>query len=123
MYDRQQRLRAKSHQTPSWQDIADHYVSDKAGPPQSRAVVCDINKEMLKVGKQRAEKAGITTGGVSFNQTLCSIHVLGGQSNVDFTVIYLQVFHGSWEMQKSSRSMTISSTYTLLHSASETSPT
>uniref|UniRef100_A0A8C1QB73 2-methoxy-6-polyprenyl-1,4-benzoquinol methylase, mitochondrial n=1 Tax=Cyprinus carpio TaxID=7962 RepID=A0A8C1QB73_CYPCA len=62
MYDRQQRLRAKSHQTPSWQDIADHYVSDKAGPPQSRAVVCDINKEMLKVGKQRAEKAGITTG-------------------------------------------------------------
>ncbi|XP_016101161.1 2-methoxy-6-polyprenyl-1,4-benzoquinol methylase, mitochondrial-like [Sinocyclocheilus grahami] len=62
MYDRQQRLRAKSHQTPSWQDIADHYVSDKAGPPQSHAVVCDINKEMLKVGKQRAEKAGITTG-------------------------------------------------------------
>ncbi|NP_001004541.1 2-methoxy-6-polyprenyl-1,4-benzoquinol methylase, mitochondrial precursor [Danio rerio] len=62
MYDRQQRLRAKSQQTPSWKDIAGHYVSDEEGPPQSRAVVCDINKEMLKVGKQRAEDAGITTG-------------------------------------------------------------
>uniref|UniRef100_A0A671PQR8 Coenzyme Q5, methyltransferase n=1 Tax=Sinocyclocheilus anshuiensis TaxID=1608454 RepID=A0A671PQR8_9TELE len=62
MYDRQQWMRAKSHQAPSWQDIADRYASDEAGPPQSHAVVCDINKDMLKVGKQRAEKAGITTG-------------------------------------------------------------
>ncbi|KAG1925349.1 2-methoxy-6-polyprenyl-1,4-benzoquinol methylase, mitochondrial [Pimephales promelas] len=62
MYDRQQRLRAKSRQTPSWQDISEHYLSNDAGPPQSRAVVCDINKEMLKVGKQKAETAEITTG-------------------------------------------------------------
>lgn len=68
MYDRQQRLRAKSRQTPSWQDITGHYVSDDAGPPQSRAVVCDINKEMLKVGKQKAETAGITTGMIICNQ-------------------------------------------------------
>ncbi|XP_051551731.1 2-methoxy-6-polyprenyl-1,4-benzoquinol methylase, mitochondrial isoform X2 [Myxocyprinus asiaticus] len=62
MYDRQQRQRARSNQSPSWQDLAGHYKTDEAAPPQSRAVVCDINKEMLKVGKQRAEKAGIVTG-------------------------------------------------------------
>uniref|UniRef100_A0A672NUI9 Coenzyme Q5, methyltransferase n=2 Tax=Sinocyclocheilus grahami TaxID=75366 RepID=A0A672NUI9_SINGR len=46
MYDRQQRMRAKSHPAPSWQDIADRYASDEAGPPQSHAVVCDGNKDM-----------------------------------------------------------------------------
>ncbi|XP_051981915.1 2-methoxy-6-polyprenyl-1,4-benzoquinol methylase, mitochondrial-like [Xyrauchen texanus] len=62
MYDRQQRQRARSNQTPSWQDLAGHYKTDEAAPSQSRAVVYDINKEMLKVGKQKAEKAGIGTG-------------------------------------------------------------
>lgn len=75
MYDRQQRLRAKSNQTPSWQDIADHYVSSDAGPPQSFAVVCDINKEMLKVGKERAEKAGITTGTVIFKHAFFIVKI------------------------------------------------
>ncbi|TRY84673.1 hypothetical protein DNTS_003190 [Danionella cerebrum] len=62
MYNRQQRLKVKSQQTLSWKDITNQYISGEEGPPESRAVVCDINKEMLKVGKQRAEKAGITTG-------------------------------------------------------------
>ncbi|XP_051966909.1 2-methoxy-6-polyprenyl-1,4-benzoquinol methylase, mitochondrial-like [Xyrauchen texanus] len=62
MYDRQQRQRVRSIQTPSWQELSKHYKTDEEGPRQSRAVVCDINKEMLKVGKQRAEKAGISTG-------------------------------------------------------------
>ncbi|XP_055054536.2 2-methoxy-6-polyprenyl-1,4-benzoquinol methylase, mitochondrial [Misgurnus anguillicaudatus] len=62
VYERQQRQKVRSSQTPSWRDIAEHYATNKSGLPQSRAVVCDINKEMLKVGKQRAEKAGIGTG-------------------------------------------------------------
>lgn len=50
-------------QTPSWQDISSNYYTEtEAGPPQSRAVVCDINKEMLKVGKQKADSMGIRAG-------------------------------------------------------------
>lgn len=50
-------------QTPSWQDISrNYYTETEAGPPESRAVVCDINKEMLKVGKQKADSMGIRTG-------------------------------------------------------------
>ncbi|KAK3514796.1 hypothetical protein QTP70_032198 [Hemibagrus guttatus] len=60
--DMQLRQRARRNQTPSWQDIAAGYGSEGAELPESRAVVCDINKEMLKVGKERAESAGITTG-------------------------------------------------------------
>ncbi|KAK1792394.1 hypothetical protein P4O66_012080 [Electrophorus voltai] len=62
VHEQKLRRRARSNQTPSWQDITASYSSEGAGPPQSRAVVCDINKEMLKVGKGRAEEAGITTG-------------------------------------------------------------
>lgn len=60
--ERQLRQRARANQTPSWKDISGSYSSEGAKLPESRAVVCDINKEMLKVGKERAEKAGITTG-------------------------------------------------------------
>ncbi|KAG7318160.1 hypothetical protein KOW79_017915 [Hemibagrus wyckioides] len=60
--DMQLRRRARANQTPSWQDISAGYGSEGAELPESRAVVCDINKEMLKVGKERAESAGITTG-------------------------------------------------------------
>ncbi|XP_037536130.1 2-methoxy-6-polyprenyl-1,4-benzoquinol methylase, mitochondrial [Nematolebias whitei] len=49
---------AQSSQTPLWQD---GYASED-GPPQSKAVVCDINKEMLKVGKEKADSLGITSG-------------------------------------------------------------
>ncbi|XP_037387250.1 2-methoxy-6-polyprenyl-1,4-benzoquinol methylase, mitochondrial [Pygocentrus nattereri] len=58
----QLRHRARANQTPSWQEIAAGYGSEGEEPAESRAVVCDINKEMLKVGKERAETAGITTG-------------------------------------------------------------
>lgn len=60
--ERQLRQRARANQTPSWQDISRSYGSEREELPETRAVVCDINKEMLKVGKERAENAGITTG-------------------------------------------------------------
>lgn len=62
--EKQLRQRARANQTPSWQDISGSYGSEAVELPESRAVVCDINKEMLKVGKERAESAGITTGTV-----------------------------------------------------------
>ncbi|KAG7480927.1 hypothetical protein MATL_G00061430 [Megalops atlanticus] len=60
--DRQRRRAACANQTLSWQQIAENYTSNDVGPGESRAVVCDINKEMLKVGKQRAEEQGYNTG-------------------------------------------------------------
>ncbi|XP_054895977.1 2-methoxy-6-polyprenyl-1,4-benzoquinol methylase, mitochondrial isoform X2 [Poeciliopsis prolifica] len=59
--ERQKRRAAGSSQTPSWKDISDKYPTQDR-PQESRAVVCDINKEMLKVGKQRADSLGITSG-------------------------------------------------------------
>lgn len=50
-------------QTPSWQDISNNYSTEEEdGPQESTAVVCDINKEMLKVGKQKADSMGISAG-------------------------------------------------------------
>ncbi|XP_044186573.1 2-methoxy-6-polyprenyl-1,4-benzoquinol methylase, mitochondrial [Thunnus albacares] len=61
--ERQKRRVARTMQTPSWQDISNNYsAEDKEGPQESRAVVCDINKEMLKVGKQKADSTGISAG-------------------------------------------------------------
>ncbi|XP_047237137.1 2-methoxy-6-polyprenyl-1,4-benzoquinol methylase, mitochondrial [Girardinichthys multiradiatus] len=59
--ERQKRRATGSSQSLSWQDISDKYP-DEDRPQESRAVVCDINKEMLKVGKQRAESMGIISG-------------------------------------------------------------
>ncbi|XP_029999618.1 2-methoxy-6-polyprenyl-1,4-benzoquinol methylase, mitochondrial [Sphaeramia orbicularis] len=61
--EKQERLRVQSMQTPSWQDISDKYsTEDEGGPQESTAVICDINKEMLKVGKQKAESMGVSAG-------------------------------------------------------------
>ncbi|GAA6218626.1 2-methoxy-6-polyprenyl-1,4-benzoquinol methylase, mitochondrial [Lates japonicus] len=61
--ERQRRRSARSMQTPSWQDISNNYsTEDEERPQESRAVVCDINKEMLKVGKQKGDSMGISAG-------------------------------------------------------------
>ncbi|XP_036953281.1 2-methoxy-6-polyprenyl-1,4-benzoquinol methylase, mitochondrial [Acanthopagrus latus] len=61
--ERQKRRVARSMQTPSWQDISNSYSTEEEdGPQESTAVVCDINKEMLKVGKQKADSMGINAG-------------------------------------------------------------
>ncbi|KAK7933419.1 hypothetical protein WMY93_004315 [Mugilogobius chulae] len=61
--EKMRRREAKIMQTPSWQDISTSYAGEQdAVPQESKAVVCDINKEMLKVGKQKADSMGITTG-------------------------------------------------------------
>ncbi|KAG7252334.1 hypothetical protein CRUP_014838, partial [Coryphaenoides rupestris] len=66
--ERQRRRAVHSMQTPSWRDISGKYLStaevEEGGEAQqdSCAVVCDINKEMLKVGKEKAEGLGIAAG-------------------------------------------------------------
>ena len=61
--ERQKRRAARSMQAPSWQDISNNYSTEEEdGPQESRAVVCDINKEMLRVGKQKADGLGISAG-------------------------------------------------------------
>nr|XP_023668123.1 2-methoxy-6-polyprenyl-1,4-benzoquinol methylase, mitochondrial isoform X2 [Paramormyrops kingsleyae] len=53
----------RKHQTPTWHEIAASYTSQQATVlGGSRAVVCDINKEMLKVGRQRAKDLSYGTG-------------------------------------------------------------
>ncbi|KAM6930463.1 2-methoxy-6-polyprenyl-1,4-benzoquinol methylase, mitochondrial [Xenentodon cancila] len=59
--ERQKRRAAQSNQMPSWQDISERYPTEEI-PPESKAVVCDINKEMLNVGKQKADGMGVTAG-------------------------------------------------------------
>ncbi|CAB1461051.1 unnamed protein product [Pleuronectes platessa] len=60
---RRERRVARSMQTQSWQDISSSYGTEgEDGPRESRAVVCDINKEMLKVGKQKADSTGTSAG-------------------------------------------------------------
>ncbi|KAK2901744.1 hypothetical protein Q8A73_011490 [Channa argus] len=61
--ERQKRRAAQFMQTPSWRDISDNYSTENEHRSrESRAVVCDINKEMLKVGKQKADSMGISAG-------------------------------------------------------------
>ncbi|XP_068094794.1 2-methoxy-6-polyprenyl-1,4-benzoquinol methylase, mitochondrial [Hyperolius riggenbachi] len=52
-----------SQQNLSWSDIASAYSQDKLGSLMgSQAVVCDINKEMLKVGKEKLSQLGYCEG-------------------------------------------------------------
>ncbi|XP_075424525.1 2-methoxy-6-polyprenyl-1,4-benzoquinol methylase, mitochondrial isoform X2 [Ascaphus truei] len=57
------RHKLKSQQDLSWSEISRTYLQENSGSLWgSRAVICDINKEMLKVGKQKALKLGHSEG-------------------------------------------------------------
>ncbi|NWI12105.1 COQ5 protein, partial [Crypturellus soui] len=61
--ERQLRQKLKHHQNLSWQEIADSYQEEAVKPlGDSQVVVCDINKEMLKVGRQKAQQLGYSEG-------------------------------------------------------------
>ncbi|XP_041059219.1 2-methoxy-6-polyprenyl-1,4-benzoquinol methylase, mitochondrial isoform X1 [Carcharodon carcharias] len=63
-HERQSRRAVKSNQSPSWQQISNFYEQQNKYDSDlgSKAVICDINKEMLKVGKQKAEQLNYTEG-------------------------------------------------------------
>ncbi|KAM5194518.1 2-methoxy-6-polyprenyl-1,4-benzoquinol methylase, mitochondrial [Mantella aurantiaca] len=58
------RSQLKSQQNLSWSDISKSYSHDQLGGSLmgSQAVVCDINKEMLKVGKEKLQQLGYSEG-------------------------------------------------------------
>ncbi|XP_013800321.2 2-methoxy-6-polyprenyl-1,4-benzoquinol methylase, mitochondrial [Apteryx mantelli] len=61
--ERQLQRKLKHHQNLSWQEIADSYQEEAVKPlGDSQVVVCDINKEMLKVGRQKAQHLGYSEG-------------------------------------------------------------
>ncbi|XP_037114082.1 2-methoxy-6-polyprenyl-1,4-benzoquinol methylase, mitochondrial [Syngnathus acus] len=56
----------QARRTASWQDMSHNYPGNRGegeegGARDSRVVVCDINKEMLKVGKQKAHHEGLAS--------------------------------------------------------------
>ncbi|XP_077377944.1 2-methoxy-6-polyprenyl-1,4-benzoquinol methylase, mitochondrial [Festucalex cinctus] len=72
-YQKERRLARRTvdwAQTASRPDMCDSYLGNREGddegeedaPRRSRVVVCDINKEMLKVGKQKAQRVGLDDG-------------------------------------------------------------
>ncbi|XP_027720093.1 2-methoxy-6-polyprenyl-1,4-benzoquinol methylase, mitochondrial [Vombatus ursinus] len=59
---RQQQRELKSHQNLSWEEIAKWYQNSRSPLGESHVVVCDINKEMLNVGKKKAQTLGHKRG-------------------------------------------------------------
>uniref|UniRef100_A0A0B8RNV2 2-methoxy-6-polyprenyl-1,4-benzoquinol methylase, mitochondrial n=1 Tax=Philothamnus irregularis TaxID=1899461 RepID=A0A0B8RNV2_9SAUR len=60
-YQIQQKLR--NHQNLSWQEITQLYQEEENGSlGGSHVVICDINKEMVKVGKQKSQQLGYSEG-------------------------------------------------------------
>ncbi|XP_007525336.1 2-methoxy-6-polyprenyl-1,4-benzoquinol methylase, mitochondrial isoform X1 [Erinaceus europaeus] len=58
-----QKRHLRTQQHLSWEEIAKKYQDEEADPLGGcRVVVCDINKEMLKMGKQKACAQGYKTG-------------------------------------------------------------
>ncbi|XP_016057078.1 PREDICTED: 2-methoxy-6-polyprenyl-1,4-benzoquinol methylase, mitochondrial [Miniopterus natalensis] len=61
-HQRKQKRQLRAQQNLSWEEIARKYQNEEDSLGSSHVVVCDINKEMLKIGKQRASAQGYKTG-------------------------------------------------------------
>lgn len=57
-----QKRQLRAQQNLSWEEIANKYRNEEDSLGGSRVVICDINKEMLKVGKQKATAQGHKAG-------------------------------------------------------------
>ncbi|XP_008003139.1 2-methoxy-6-polyprenyl-1,4-benzoquinol methylase, mitochondrial isoform X2 [Chlorocebus sabaeus] len=57
-----QKRQLRAQQNLSWEEITKKYQNEEDSLGGSRVVVCDINKEMLKVGKQKALAQGYRAG-------------------------------------------------------------
>ncbi|XP_061458888.1 2-methoxy-6-polyprenyl-1,4-benzoquinol methylase, mitochondrial [Rhineura floridana] len=61
--EHQVRQKLRSHQNLSWQEITQLYHEEEhQSLGGSHVVVCDINREMLKVGKQKSQRLGYAEG-------------------------------------------------------------
>ncbi|XP_029389717.1 2-methoxy-6-polyprenyl-1,4-benzoquinol methylase, mitochondrial [Mus pahari] len=61
-HQRRQRRQLRTQQNLSWEEIAKKYQNEEDPLGGSLATVCDINREMLKVGKRKALDQGHTAG-------------------------------------------------------------
>ncbi|XP_017516723.3 2-methoxy-6-polyprenyl-1,4-benzoquinol methylase, mitochondrial isoform X1 [Manis javanica] len=57
-----QKRQLRAQQNLSWEEIAKKYQNEEDSLGGSRVVVCDINREMLKIGKQKAYAQGYKAG-------------------------------------------------------------
>lgn len=123
-FQQERQRAARSAQAPSWQHPdPDNSAGKEDGPARSRAVVCDINKEMLSVGKQKADSMGIHAGklgAVPGSVVPTGSFPFGDQRRVCVWVD--QVCRGWWETQRSFPLMTTSLIFTPSPLGFETSP-
>ncbi|XP_037673170.1 2-methoxy-6-polyprenyl-1,4-benzoquinol methylase, mitochondrial isoform X2 [Choloepus didactylus] len=61
-YQGKQKRQLRAQQNLSWEEIAKKYQNEEDSLGGSRVMICDINKEMLKVGKQKAHAQGYKAG-------------------------------------------------------------
>ncbi|KAF4011671.1 hypothetical protein G4228_004154 [Cervus hanglu yarkandensis] len=61
-HQRKQKKQLRAQQNLSWEEIARKYQNEEDSLGGSRVMVCDINKEMLKIGKQKARAQGYKAG-------------------------------------------------------------
>ncbi|XP_069414290.1 2-methoxy-6-polyprenyl-1,4-benzoquinol methylase, mitochondrial isoform X1 [Ovis canadensis] len=61
-HQRKQKRQLRAQQNLSWEEIARKYQNEEDSLGGSRVMVCDINKEMLKIGKQKAHAQGYKAG-------------------------------------------------------------
>uniref|UniRef100_A0A8C6A3H8 2-methoxy-6-polyprenyl-1,4-benzoquinol methylase, mitochondrial n=1 Tax=Marmota marmota marmota TaxID=9994 RepID=A0A8C6A3H8_MARMA len=57
-----QKRKLRAQQNLSWEEIAKKYQDEEDSLGGSRVMVCDINREMLKIGKQKAFDRGYKAG-------------------------------------------------------------
>nr|XP_040145327.1 2-methoxy-6-polyprenyl-1,4-benzoquinol methylase, mitochondrial isoform X2 [Ictidomys tridecemlineatus] len=61
-YQGKQKRKLRAQQNLSWEEIAKKYQNEEDSLGGSRVMVCDINREMLKIGKQKAFDRGYKAG-------------------------------------------------------------
>uniref|UniRef100_A0A8C6FNG9 2-methoxy-6-polyprenyl-1,4-benzoquinol methylase, mitochondrial n=2 Tax=Moschus TaxID=68410 RepID=A0A8C6FNG9_MOSMO len=61
-HQRKQKRQLRAQQNLSWEEIARKYQNEEDSLGGSHVMVCDINKEMLKIGKQKAHAQGYKAG-------------------------------------------------------------
>ncbi|EPQ06208.1 2-methoxy-6-polyprenyl-1,4-benzoquinol methylase, mitochondrial [Myotis brandtii] len=61
-HQRKQKRQLRTQQNLSWEEIAQKYQNEEDSLNGSHVVVCDINKEMLKIGRKKACAQGYKTG-------------------------------------------------------------
>lgn len=57
-----QKRQVRAQQNLSWEEIAQKYQNEEDSLGGSHVMVCDINKEMLKIGTQKACAQGYKAG-------------------------------------------------------------